>query len=160
MSPDNKQDPGPITASIEQLRRELDHWMDVARSQGEKAMNAVGIKMSNRWEPPVDVYETPGEVVVYVDLPGVDPAAVEILLVGNMLTITGDKRLPVQSEENRRHQGERQRGSFTRSVPMPVQINPENVSAESRFGVMVIRLGKAEGLKPRQIQINVRQDNV
>ena len=158
MSSADKQDPGPITASIERLREELDHWMDRAKSQGEKAMNAVGLKMNNRWEPPVDVYETQEEVVVYVDLPGVDPASVEVVLVGNMLTLSGEKRLPIQSEGNVRHFNERLRGVFSRSVPLPVQVNAESVAAEAKNGVMVIRLGKAEDLKPRQIHVKVQEE--
>ena len=47
----------PLTASVEKLRKELDHWLDVAWSQGEKALDAFGLKTNPSWTPAVDLME-------------------------------------------------------------------------------------------------------
>src|SRR5262245_14571797 len=81
----------PIAASVEKLRRELDHWLDVAWSQGEKALDAVGLRGGIGWTPAIDVVERGDEVYVYVDIPGVNPQSIELTIAGNMLTLKGEK---------------------------------------------------------------------
>ena len=62
----------PLTSSAERLRHELDRWLEVAWHQGERALDAFGIRGS-KWTPMVDVIETGDSVLVYADLPGIKP---------------------------------------------------------------------------------------
>src|SRR5437016_1029258 len=84
---------GPIGQSMERLRREFDRWLETMLQQGNRALDVVGLKSSERLSPlPVDVLETPTEVHVDVDLPGVEPGLVDVSLTGNMLTIHVPRR--------------------------------------------------------------------
>ncbi|MEX2286824.1 MAG: Hsp20/alpha crystallin family protein [Planctomycetaceae bacterium] len=150
----------PLTASVEKLRRELDHWLDVAWSQGERALDAFGLKSSPTWTPAVDLIETPDEVRVVVDVPGVDSHKVEITLAGNMLTLKGE-RLPILNRDQQQiHLRQRHSGTFVRSIPLPAPVDAEKVSAETENGVLTIRLTKSERAKPRQIPIETRRPSV
>ncbi len=82
---------GPITASVERLRTELDRWLDAAMTQGGKALDVMGLRNSEKpWVPHIDLVESPDDVKVYVSLPGTDPQSVDVTIAGNMLTIKGE----------------------------------------------------------------------
>jgi HSP20 family protein len=156
MPANQKRTESPLMNSVEKLKSELDHWMENALSQGGRALEAFGFRgSSGSWTPVVDVVETGDEVLVDVDLPGIDPAAVEVSLAGNMLTLKGSKSVRPTLETDAEHHRERSHGKFLRSLPLPVPVDAENVSAEFRHGVLHVRLAKAERAKVREIRVKV-----
>ena len=141
----------------EKVRDVVAGWIDMVANQGERAIDAFGLRGSGKsWGPSVDIVETPERVVVLVDVPGVDPDRVEILLVGNMLTVKGDQLAPGTQPGETVHRRERPCGVFSRSIPLPVAVDPEKVSADARNGVLTITLAKADRCKVRQIPIGVK----
>lgn len=156
MSDKEQTTESPLAASVERLRTELDHWFGKAVSTGGKALDAFGLRnMDKTWSPTVDLIETNDEIVVDFCLPGVDPKAVEVSIAGNMLTVKGEMS-PFQTEDNETvHLRQCHRGPFQRSIPMPVPVDAESVSAESNNGLLTVRLTKAERTKSRQIPVNV-----
>jgi HSP20 family protein len=145
---------GPITASVERLRSELDRWMESAISGGEKALGAFGLGKSGGWRPAFDLVEGHDEVVVRVDLPGVEPEAIDVALAGNMLTLKGRRIVPGAEGSDLLHVRNRPEGEFQQSIPMPAPVNADAVTADVANGVLTIRLGKAESSKSKQIRIN------
>jgi len=132
-------------------------WIDMVANQGERAIDAFGLRGAGKpWCPSLDIVETPERVVVTVDLPGLDSSRVEILLVGNMLTIKGDQLAPGTQPGETVHRRERPCGVFSRSIPLPVAVDPDKVSADAKNGVLTITLAKAERCKARQIPIGVK----
>ena len=151
----NHPDNNPITSSIEKLRKEFERFVDYAMDQGGKAVSVFGMNSEEAWTPALDLSETDDEILVRLDLPGVDPNEVEIFLTGNMLTITGEKLHPGQLEDEKIHDQERKHGFFSRSVSMSVPVNSEMVTAESQLGVLTIRIAKAERIRPKQISVTM-----
>jgi len=143
----------PIAASVHRLRNELDRWMDVAMNSGGKALNVLGIGQEHAWRPEVDVIESPEHVWVLVNVPGANPDDIHVSLAGNMLTVKGETIETPLSDNDFGHVMQRKRGAFERSIPMPVPVDPDHVSAEARYGVLRIQLGKSERAKSRQIKI-------
>jgi len=141
----------------ERLRDVVAGWIDLVASQGERAIDAFGMRPPGKpWVPHADVLESAEHVVVHVDLPGVDPQTVEILLVGNMLTVKGEQPAHAMRTDETVHRSERPTGTFSRSIALPVAVDPEKVSAESKHGVLTITLAKEERVKPRHIPIGVK----
>jgi HSP20 family protein len=141
----------------EKLRDVVAGWIDMVASQGERAIDAFGMRPPGKpWIPHADVVEFAEHVVVQVDVPGVDPQTVEVLLVGNMLTVKGDQPAPASRTGETVHRRERPTGTFSRSIALPVPVDPEKVSAESKNGVLTITLAKEERIKPRHIPIGVK----
>jgi HSP20 family protein len=108
------------------------------------------------WLPEADIIETEAQVIVLVDLPGVDAANVDLVLVGNMLTIKGEQPADSAGSGGTVQRRERPSGPFARSIPLPVPVDPERVSAESKNGVLTVTLGRQESVKSRQIPIGVK----
>jgi HSP20 family protein len=142
--------------SVEKLRDLVAGWIDVFTTQGERAVDLLGLKTgAGTWSPPVDVVESAENVQVFVNLPGVDPHTVEVLLSGNMLNLRGDVprvHLPAGEKIHRR---ERFTGTFARSIPLPAPVDPDKVVAEARNGVLTVTLSKEDRVKPRQIPVAV-----
>ncbi|MCA9024265.1 MAG: Hsp20/alpha crystallin family protein [Planctomycetaceae bacterium] len=152
MNTETQQSEGLLTSSVERLRHELDRWLDVAWSQGERAIDQLGMRGAERdWCPPIDVVETGDAVHVEVELPGIDPESVEVTLAGNMLTVTAPIRSVDQQGQVRRR--ERPRGRFKRSIPLPASVNPDEVTAETRHGLLTITVAKVEKEKVRHVVV-------
>ncbi len=150
--------PSPFESPAEKLRDVIAGWIDTVASQGERAIDAVGLRSPGKpWIPSVDVLETEHQIIVCVDLPGVDSEKVEILLLGNMLTVKGDEPSPALKSGATLHRHERPSGVFSRSIPLPAAVDSEKVAAESKYGVLTVTLAKEEKAKPRHIQIAAKE---
>jgi HSP20 family protein len=102
--------------------------------------------------PPLDLVDQDDKVVVKAALPGVDRNEVTLSVLGDTLTIAGEKKLPATEDVTYiRH--ERPHGTFRRLVDMPYSIDQSNITATYKDGVLTITLPKAEEAKPRQIKV-------
>jgi HSP20 family protein len=95
------------------------------------------------WQPPADVVETAREVAVIVALPGVDPEAVEVMLDGRVLVITGVRALPAALNNAVFHRVELPQGRFERRLELPVG-RYSGVRRAAAHGCLLISLQKAE----------------
>ena len=109
-----------------------------------------------RWIPPVDIFETPGhDLVIKVELPDVNREDVEVTVENNVLTLRGEKKLPVDVKEEQFRRVEREYGPFSRSFTLPNTVDASKVSAEFKNGVLSVRLPFREEAKPRTITVEV-----
>jgi len=105
------------------------------------------------WAPAMDVAETPDAYVIRVDVPGVDPKAMEISVANGVLEIKGERAGEAAAEGEGWHRRERRRGAFARTVTLPGEVDASRVVAESRNGVLTVTPPKREELRPRRIEI-------
>ena len=101
----------------------------------------------------IDVRETADEVVVRAEVPGIDPKELDIQLVGDVLTLSGEKKDEREESENGLAYSERRYGSFRRSLRLATPVDAEKVRAEHKNGVVTVTLTKAESSRPRGIQV-------
>lgn len=101
----------------------------------------------------IDVRETADEVVVRAEVPGIDPKELDIQLVGDVLTLSGEKKDEREASENGLAYSERRYGTFRRSLRLATPVDAEKVRAEHKNGVVTITLTKAESSRPRRIQV-------
>ena len=105
------------------------------------------------WIPVADVYEHPQEYVVALDLPGVDRTALEINLENERLSIKGSRSLANGDQEQ--HRTERPQGKFNRTFGVPAAVDPEQIEAEYKDGVLYVRLPKRHEQPPQAVKIRV-----
>ena len=110
--------------------------------------------LSLRDWPRINLREDADHIYVEALLPGVDPEKLDMNVLGNSLTLAGE-RPAAESDRNGRtwHRRERGTGRFLRSIELPVDINPEDVRAEYRNGLLLVTLPKVEAAKPKRISI-------
>lgn len=102
-----------------------------------------------------DLVELDDEVRLYAELPGIRPGDLDLMFQRGILTLRGEKKDPRGTEERRGryHLLERRSGRFTRSFTMPVAVDPDGIEATFDHGVLTVRLPRAEGGRPRRIEI-------
>ena len=110
------------------------------------------------WMPAVDVREFADRFELLIDLPGVDPQAVEITLDNGVLTLSGERREERQTStesENalQQERRERRQGRFYRRFILPDTADAENVNATGRNGVLEISIRKHAKAQPRRISV-------
>lgn len=102
--------------------------------------------------PPLDLVDQDDKVVVKAVLPGVDKDEVNLSVLGDTLTIAGEKKLPAtEGVTYIRH--ERPHGTFRKLVDMPYSVDQSKITATYKDGILTITLPKAEEAKPRQIKV-------
>lgn len=106
--------------------------------------------------PAMNVGGTPESVEIYAFTPGVDPASIEVTLENGVLTIEGERKdvLPSDDDKATIHIGERFSGRFRRVVSLPDDVDPNAVQAQSRDGVLHISIKRREAAQPRRISVH------
>ncbi|HUG48784.1 MAG TPA: Hsp20/alpha crystallin family protein [Candidatus Limnocylindria bacterium] len=102
----------------------------------------------------VDAYSNPEALVIEAALPGVKPDDVEVSLLGDTLTISGNSGQETTRDEDGYSYREIRRGSFSRTLSLPAGLNPEGAKADFENGMLRLTIPKAAESRPRQIRIN------
>jgi len=132
------------------LHREVNRLFDdsfrLARGSGDvRALN-----------PRIDVHETDSGLELTAEVPGVAEDDIDLRLDGDILTISGEKRNERKDEGNRLV--ERSYGSFSRSIQLPFNPDPDKVEADCDRGVLTIKLPRSvEQDRSRRISVGKRQ---
>ena len=124
----------------------------LARTRGEEDE---GIATST-WMPAVDIYETPDQVVMKAELPGLSRGDIEINIRDNTLRLRGERKFEKEVKEENYLRIERAYGSFQRSFTLPATIQQDKIKAVFKDGVLELSLPKAEEARPKQIKIEVK----
>lgn len=110
--------------------------------------------MERVWTPPVDMYETKNEVVVAMELPGLNEKDIRLSITDGLLTIQGERQGSHEAREAGHYRQERWFGKFERTLPLPIPVETGQVKATYRDGVLTVKLPKTEGGKPKEIKID------
>ncbi len=102
--------------------------------------------------PAVNVWEDDENLYAEAEVPGLSMNDLEILVVGNEVTIKGRRNTPAD-ENVAYHRQERGAGEFARVLTLPVNVNADRVEAVLKDGILMLTLPKAEEAKPRKINI-------
>ena len=105
--------------------------------------------------PTIDVSETDKEMTVEAELPGVDEKDVDVTLSDNLLTIKGEKKQEKEEKKKDYHLTERSYGSFSRSMTLPFEADPNKIKATFKDGVLRITLPKPPEVKAKVKKIAI-----
>lgn len=113
-----------------------------------------GIRSASRGTfPPVNVGGSAEQVDIYVFASGIDPNSLDVSLQRNLLTISGERKRQEESGTTV-YRRERFNGSFQRVVTLPEDVDPDQVQARYRNGILHVTIQRRESAKPRQIEIH------
>lgn len=151
--------PKTTLSTPETIRREIDdiyecHLKD-KYTLSSKESNDMDIL-----EPDIEVTEDADSFYVKAELPGIDAKDIDISLsTDGYLIIAGEKRRVNQHNEKGCWFSECSYGSVNRTIPLPREINPENVSAEFKNGVLALKIQKREEAKEKIKKIKLKSEN-
>jgi HSP20 family protein len=150
-SPWRREFAAPLQTLQTELNRLFDEHWNPARFAASGQTPPMDLEPAS-WSPDVDLVETPDAYFLTAEVPGVDPASIDLSVTGNVLTLRGVKPADAASTSTGLLR-ERQFGPFHRQVALSGQVNFEAVQAEARHGVLTIRLPKQEEARPRTIPV-------
>jgi len=131
------------------IRQEMNRLFDTLLGAGR-------FRPGERWEPPMDVWETPAELCLSIELAGVPQAEIRVEIADGALTIQGERRPDSAFRQDRLQRMERRHGPFFRSVTLPPGVDPDRVRAVCRDGVLEIRLAKQAESSGHNVRVDVR----
>ena len=103
--------------------------------------------------PAADIYETDGELVVELEVPGFDEKELEIEVRDHTLSVTGEREEKTERKEKALRLSERLEKRFERRFELPTDVDSEHVTAEYTKGVLTVHVPKAAHEQPRKIEI-------
>lgn len=101
-----------------------------------------------------ELEETDKDMVVRVELPGMDKDDCQIRIEGNVLYLSGEKRFERDTDDSTYHVMERAYGAFQRSIALPRNVNIDQAEASFKNGVLTVRLPKSGGDKGKSITVS------
>jgi len=107
---------------------------------------------------PMDAYRRGDQFIVQFDLPGVDPASIDVTVEKNVLTVRAERQW-AQDDAERIAIQERPQGTFTRQLFLGEQLDTEQVAAHYEHGVLTLTIPMAERAKPRKVEITAGAGN-
>jgi len=133
---------------LQQLHQQMQRAFDVGAGTGIRGSGIATYPMLN-------VGKTPQSVELYAFAPGLDPASIDVNLERGVLSISAERGsdLPARDAKATVHINERFSGRFRRVLSMPDDIDPANVSAQYRDGVLHIQLKRLESAQARRITV-------
>ena len=140
---------------LEALRREIDRaFNEAGRGQaGRHGRLAFLPGRGARQYPMANLHDDGTNFYVEALAPGVDPANLEVTVVGNTLTIAGQKPRPAEVAPERIHRSERAAGRFMRTIELPTEVDAGKVTAEYRNGLLLLTLPRAAAAQPRRVTV-------
>lgn len=128
------------------VHRPSDQGVDTVRDQHERASATWGVLAA-------EVSDTPEEVVVELEAPGMEADDFDLQVVEDTLVVRGEKRVANERTEGRFHVMERAFGAFERAIPLPAPVDQDAAHARYRHGVLAVRLPKSPGARRRRISV-------
>lgn len=108
--------------------------------------------------PRLDAYETKNQIVIVVEIPGIDsPDLIQVKLKGNLLIIKGTIKRQYEVKEKDLFQSERFSGSFKREIYLPSAVNQHSISAHYVKGLLQVTLDKIDDVE--EVSIDYHDDD-
>lgn len=143
-----------VFRELDNLRREIDEafrGVGIYRPLASTFLSPV----TTRRFPLVNFSEDEGHVYVDALVPGVDPKDIDLTVMRNTVTLSGERKPFVEQKGQIVHRSELGSGTFSRTLELPVDVDPDKVSADYRDGILRVTLAKAEHAKPKKIAIGL-----
>lgn len=128
---------------------------------GKGQRSGKGEKNDNHWmeekideaELSVDVYQTPTDIVIQAMVAGVKPDDLELSIARDTITIRGEREENRNIDEDNYFAKELYWGKFSRTFPLPVEVEPEDVDATERHGLVTIKIKKVDKEKKNTVKV-------
>jgi HSP20 family protein len=136
---------------VESLQKEMNRLFDrlVPTDVGN------GEKMGLSFIPAAEITETPEAVQIKLEIPGMEAKDLNLEVTADSLTINGERKSEIKTEEEGFTRTEFRYGKFHRVIPLPVQVDNSNVTAEYKDGILNLTLPKAEEEKNKVVKVSI-----
>lgn len=132
---------------VDLLRRDLDRMADPRRVVGD------GHESVADWVPAVDIFEEKNRFLLRADVPGVDPADINVSMENGVLNVSGERRAEALPEDITAQRVERASGRFFRHFSLPETMDAEGITAKCSNGILEVSIPKMPEVQARRITV-------
>ena len=133
-----------IWQEMDQLQREMNRLFD--STNRERVFSAPSY-------PAINIWTNDDGQFITAEMPGVHPDDINIDVIGDALSISGERKPDDVAKDANYHRRERGSGAFSRTIQLPFMVDTNKVEANFKNGVLMIRLPRAEVDKPKKITV-------
>ena len=106
-----------------------------------------------KWDPIIDISEGRKDITIKAEIPGIEAEDFDISIDGRLLNIRGEKKQEQTEKEETYYRVERSYGYFNRTIELPAEVDPDNVNASYKRGILKIKLRKTKSSETKRIKI-------
>lgn len=110
---------------------------------------------ASNWIPRVDVFDRGEDIVVRMEVAGIDPADIDITVEDRTLTISGTRRHDEEVQESSWHRREILTGEFQRTLVLPKGLDAEEIKARADNGILEVTLPRTPEVLPRKVKVDI-----
>lgn len=118
--------------------------------------SAMSLAMTEELMPPVDILEENSELVIGMEMPGVKKEDIDVMLTGNTITISGERKTDKGVKRKDYYLAEHSCGSFCRSFGLSSEVQADKVRSTMKDGILEVRLPKTEEANKKEIHVKVQ----
>ncbi len=139
---------GRLPQFFGEFEREMENLMEQLFSDGNtgRAMQA--------FTPRTTIAETENAYEIQVDLPGIQPADLQVEVRGQELWLSGERKQEKEEKGKTYHRVEQEYGRFERVIPLPAPVDEGKIKAEYHDGILKVMVPKSEAVRPKRIPIS------
>jgi HSP20 family protein len=134
-----------------------DPWREIGQLQNEMNRMLAGARsytgLGQREFPPVNLYANEHDLLLTLEVPGIDPAKVDVTVTDDTVTIRGERPAEAAQPGQSFHRRERPSGQFQRAVQLPFAVDSSKTEATYERGVLAVRLARPESQKPKKVLV-------
>lgn len=136
------------------LRQQIDRLFDDILH--EQPQLGIFSKISEQiWSPAIELQETETELLLKVQLPGINPEELDIQVSENAVFLSGEHQEQQKTDEQGIFRSEFHYGQFKRVIPLPIAIQREQVKAEMTAGLLILTMIKATSALPNLVKVPI-----
>jgi HSP20 family protein len=136
--------------------RELEEWERLFDEFFGRQLRRLPVEEKG-WMPAVDVFEKEDRFVVKAELPGMKEEDINVSVVGDTLSIKGERKTETEVKDEDYYRCERSYGSCYRSIPLPPNVDADKIEASFEDGVLEVALPKSAKVKPKKIAVSAKK---
>ena len=154
----NELTPWRPRRELETLSRRMDDMFDrLTRGFFGPGWRERSRQETEAWTPAIECHVENGNLVVKVDVPGIDPKEVTISALGNQLTIEGERKRDKKAEKKEYFYDEMPYGKFSRTLTLPEGVDADKVKADYKNGVLEVTVPAPKQLVSKKIPIEIQK---
>jgi HSP20 family protein len=134
-----------------ELRLKIDNMYD--QFFGPNFLPSTNLFGEGTWVPKLDISEGRKDITIRAEIPGIEAKDLDISIDGRLLTIRGEKKQEEKEKEETYYRVERSYGYFKRTIELPADVNPNNVNASYKRGILKVKLRKAKASESKKIKV-------
>jgi HSP20 family protein len=132
---------------VETLHRQMNQMFDELMASERQSATS--------WQPAIELQDTEDNLVLRLEIPGVDGKDIDIHVTREAVAISGEHRFEKKTQEKGFFRSEFRYGNFQRVVPLPVPIQNDQVKADFKNGVLTLTMPKVTEARRTVIKLNL-----